>query len=235
MNKIKATLFFTILSFFFVNNTIYAQMSTKAIDTLVEKAMREFNVAGVAVGIVKDGKVIHENGYGVKSIDSKLPVDEHTDFQIASNSKAFTTAALSILVDEGKLSWKDKVRNYLPEFKLYNDYLTENFLVEDLLTHRSGLGLGAGDLMIFPGGANFTIKDVLTNFQYFKPASAFRTQYDYDNQLYIVAGELIARVSGLSWEEFVQTRIMEPLQMSHSFTSYAGIKDRRNIATPHQS
>jgi CubicO group peptidase (beta-lactamase class C family) len=233
MNKIKAILIFTALSLLFVNNAVYAQMSTTDIDALVEKAMKEFNVAGVAVGIVKDGKVIHEKGYGVRSVDSNLLVNEHTNFQIASNSKAFTTAALAILVDEGKLSWKDKVRAYIPEFKLYNDYVTENFLVEDLLTHRSGLGLGAGDLMIFPGGANFTIKDVLTNFQYFKPVSAFRTQYDYDNQLYIVAGELISRVSGLNWEKFVQARIMEPLQMNNSFTSFAAIKDKSNIATPH--
>jgi CubicO group peptidase (beta-lactamase class C family) len=233
MKKIKTILIFTVFAFLLVTHPAKAQMTAKAIDALVEKAMKEFNVAGVAVGIVKDGKIIHEKGYGVRSTDSGLLVNEHTDFQIASNSKAFTTAALAILVDEGKLSWKDKVRTYIPEFKLYNDYVTENFLVEDLLTHRSGLGLGAGDLMIFPDGGDFTIKDVLTNFQYFKPASAFRTQYDYDNQLYLVAGELIARVSGLSWEKFVQTRIMEPLEMNNSFTSFAAIKDRSNIATPH--
>jgi len=93
--------------------------------------------------------------------------------------------------------------------------------------------LGVGDLMTFPDGADFTIEGVLTNFQYFKPVSAFRTQYDYDNKLYIVAGEVIARVSGESWEKFVQTRIMKPLQMDNFFTSFASIKDRSNIAAPH--
>ena len=235
MKKTKSSLIFLTLFFLAANSVVDAQISTTEIDVLVEKAMKEFNVAGVAVAVVKDGKIIHEKGYGVRSIDSKQAVNEHTDFQIASNSKAFTTAALAILVEEGKISWKDKVKKYLPEFKMYNEYVTENFLIEDLLTHRSGLGLGVGDLMSFPDGADFTIKDVLTNFQYFKPVSAFRTQYDYDNQLYVVAGELIARVSGMSWEKFVQTRIMQPLQMDNSFTSFAAIKDRSNVATPHST
>lgn len=214
---------------------VFAQLSSKQVDSLVQKALTKFNVAGVAIGIVKDGKIIHEKGYGVRSIITKLPVDEHTNFQIASNTKAFTTAALSILIDEGKLSWKDKVRVYLPEFKMYNDYVTENFLVEDLLCHRSGLGLGAGDLMDWPDGTDFTIKDKLSFFQYFKPESSFRTQFDYDNQLYFIAGELIARVSGMTWEKFIQTRLLDPLQMSHSFSSLEALKDKSNLATPHST
>ena len=197
--------------------------------------MKKFKVAGVSVAIVKDGKVIHKKGYGVKSITTNQPVDEWTNFQVASNSKAFTTAALSILIDEGKIQWTDKVKNYLPGFKMYNDYVTENFTIADLLCHRSGLGLGAGDLTSFPDGTDFTIKDVLSMLQHFKPTSAFRTQFDYDNQLYFIAGELIARVSGMSWEKFIQTRIMEPLKMQHSYASLADIKDRSNIATPHST
>lgn len=210
-------------------------ITTAEVDILVEKAMKEFNVAGVAVGIVKDGKVIHAKGYGVRSIETKVPVDANTNFQIASNSKAFTTAALAILVDERKISWKDKVVKYLPEFKMYDNYVTENFMIEDLLCHRSGLSLGIGDLTSFPDGSDFTIKDVLTNFQYFKPVSPFRTQFDYDNQLYFVAGELIARVSGISWEEFVQTKIMVPLQMNNSLSSNKGINDKTNLAMPHST
>ena len=234
MKKFTSVVFST-LFFLALSSAAFAQISNAEIDALAAKAMKEFNVAGVAVAVVKDGKVIHEKGYGVKSVDSKEPVDIHTDFQIASNSKAFTTAALAILVEEGKLDWKDKVKKYLPEFKMYNDYVTENFLIEDLLTHRSGLGLGVGDLMIFPDGADFTVKDVLNGFQYFKPVSAFRTQFDYDNQLYIVAGEVIARASGMSWEKFVQTRIMQPLQMDNSAASYAAIKDKSNVAAPHST
>jgi CubicO group peptidase (beta-lactamase class C family) len=220
---------------FTITTSLQAQISSAEVDKLALDAIKKFNVAGIAIAIVKDGKVIHKKGYGVRSADTKLPVDEHTNFQIASNSKAFTTAALSILIDEGKLNWKDKVKTYLPEFKMYNDYVTENFLVEDLLCHRSGLGLGVGDLMGFPDGSDFTIKDILGSFQYFKPVSPFRTKFDYDNLLYWVAGELITRVSGMSWEKFIQTRIMQPLQMNNSFASLNEINDRSNIATAHST
>ncbi len=171
--------------------------------------MEKFTVAGVAVGIVKDGEIIHSRGYGLKSVETGEKVDEHTSFAIASNSKAFTTTALAILVEEEKLSWQDRVIDHIPEFKMYNDYVTQNFNIQDLLTHRSGLALGAGDLQIWPPGTDFTMDDLLTNFQYFEPVSAFRTKYDYDNILYVVAGEVIKRVSGQSWESFVKERIMD--------------------------
>jgi CubicO group peptidase (beta-lactamase class C family) len=234
MTKIKSYLLILTITFF-LSNHLFGQITSKEVDSLVTNAMEKFKVAGVAVAIVKDGKIIHEKGYGVKSILTKQIVDENTNFQIASNSKAFTTAALAILVDEGKISWKDKVKKYIPEFKMYNDYVTENFLIEDLLCHRSGLGLGAGDLMFFPNGSDFTIKDVVTSFQYFKPVSAFRTQFDYDNLLYFVAGEITAKVSGMSWEQFIQTRIMKPLQMNNSFASVKEIDEKTNIAMPHST
>ena len=169
MNKLRLSLLLLVLFTFLANSTAYAQISSKEVDQLVEEAMEKFNVAGVAVGIVKDGVIIHTKGYGLKSIKTKDKVNEHTQFAIASNSKAFTTTALAILVEEGKLSWQDKVNDHIPEFKMYNDYVTQNFNIQDLLTHRSGLGLGVGDLMFFPDGADFTIKDVLSSFQYFKP------------------------------------------------------------------
>ena len=212
-----------------------AQIPSSQLDTMVQNSLKKFNVAGVAVAIVKDGKIVYEKGFGVKSIATNSPVDVHTNFQIASNSKAFTTAALAILVDEKKITWQDKVRDFLPEFKMYNDYVTENFMIEDLLCHRSGLGLGAGDLMDFPEGGDFTIKDKLNFAQYFKPVSPFRTKWDYDNQLYVIAGELIARVSGMTWEKFVQTRIIDPLQMSNSFSSLDAMKDKTNMATAHST
>ncbi len=235
MKKLTLGSFLVAVSFLLLCSTTHAQLSSVQIDSLVQDAMQKFKVAGVAVAIVKDGKVIHEKGYGIKSINTKSPVDEFTNFQIASNSKAFTTAALAILIDDGKISWNDRVKQHIPEFKMYNDYVTENFMIEDLLCHRSGLGLGVGDLMFFPDGTDFTIKDVLNSFQYFKQTSPFRTQFDYDNQLYFVAGELIARVSGMSWEKFVVTRIMEPLQMRHTFTAVKEIKDFSNVAMPHST
>ncbi len=232
--KNTATLLTSLLLILVVSTETFAQLTSQKIDSLMENALVKFKVAGAAVAIVKDGKVIHQKGYGLTSVTTKEAVNEYTNFQIASNTKAFTTAALSILVDEDKLKWTDKVKDHLPEFKMYNDYVTENFNIQDLLTHRSGLGLGAGDLMFFPDGSNFTMKDVLTSFQYFKPASAFRTKYDYDNLLYIVAGEVIARASGMSYEAFVQKRIIEPLQMKNTFVGSL-MKDKHNLATPHSS
>jgi CubicO group peptidase (beta-lactamase class C family) len=211
----------------------FTQITGSEVDLLVEDAVKKFGVAGVSVGIVKDGKIIHSKGYGVKSIETKVKVDKDTQFGIGSNTKAFTTTALSILVDEGKLKWTDKVKDHIPEFKMYNAYVTENFNIQDLLTHRSGLGLGIGDLMFFPDGSDFTTADILSAFQHFKPQSAFRTKFDYDNLLYIVAGEVIARVSGMSWEDFVKTRILVPLKMDNSYTNTNRIKDKSNLSAPH--
>lgn len=224
----------TLLLIAFQSESQYIKPLTSGqIDSLVEKTMATMPLAGIAVAVVKDGKVIHAKGYGVTAITTKEKVDEHTLFAIASNSKAFTTMALAILADEGKLGWQDNVADHIPEFRMYNPYVTSNFTILDLLTHRSGLGLGAGDLMFFPDGSDFTIKDVLKSFQYQKPVSAFRTKYDYDNLLYVVAGEVVARVSGMSWTDFVEKRIMIPLGMTRSAGVYQILKDKKNVAMPH--
>lgn len=227
------------LSLFIVislTGSLYAQkMTSSKIDALVERVLESTPSVGIAVAVVKDGKQIHSKGYGFKSINGKEKVDQHTLFAIASNSKAFTAAALAILVDEGKLKWDDKVVTHIPEFTMYNEYVTANFTIVDLLTHRSGLGLGAGDLMIFPDGADFTVADVLKSFQYQKPVSAFRTKYDYDNLLYIVAGEVVARISGQSWVDFIQTRILDPLEMKNAVPTASKLSPNANLALPHDS
>ena len=233
MKKIT-TLLTSLLFICFVSTITFAQISSQKIDSLVADALVKFKVAGVSVAVLKDGKVIHSKGYCVADISNKKSVNENTNFQIASNSKVFTTTAIAILEEEGKLNWTDKVKDHIPEFKMYNDYVTENFNIQDLLTHRSGLGLGVGDLMFFPDGSNFTIKDVVSSFQHFKPVSAFRTKFDYDNLLYIVAGEVIARASGMNYELFVQKRIIEPLQMNNTFVGSL-LRDKNNLATPHSS
>lgn len=208
-------------------------VTSREIDSLVIRTMKTFDVPGIAVAIVKDGKPIHLKGYGLRSLRTMEKVDQNTLFGIASNSKAFTTAALGILIDEKKLTWDDKVIDFIPEFRLYNPYVTEEFTVRDLLTHRSGMGLGAGDLMIWPGTNDFTLKDIIHNLRYLKPVSGFRSKYDYDNLLYIVAGEVVARVSGMSWEELIESRIMKPLGMTHSAATYNRLKDKSNVIDPH--
>ena len=211
----------------------FAQISEKQLDELVQKTLKTFDVPGIAVAVVKDGKIVHAKGYGVRSIVSNEKVDENTLFGIASNSKAFTSAALGMLVDEGKLNWDDKVVKFIPEFKMYNDYVTNEFTIRDLLTHRSGLGLGAGDLLIWPDKNNFTTNDIIHNLQFLKPVSAFRTKYDYDNLLYIVAGEIVARASEKSWCDFVESRILKPLQMNHTAAAFIRLKDTSNVIAPH--
>lgn len=216
-----------------VTSGLFAQLTPAQIDKVVERTLSTFNVPGIAVGVIKDGKLVHAKGYGVSSLNSKEKVDANTRFGIASNSKAFTTAAISMLVDEGKLSWDALVTDYVPEFKLYNPYVSSVFTITDLVTHRSGLGLGAGDLMFWPDSSNFSARDIIYNLRFLKQTSQFRTKYDYDNLMYIVAGEVISRVSGLSWEEFVESRIMQPLQMTESAASYERLRDKKNVVDPH--
>ncbi|MCH7830448.1 MAG: serine hydrolase [Proteobacteria bacterium] len=208
-------------------------LSSAEIDTLVAEAMRQFSVPGVAVGVIKDGAVVHAQGYGILEIGLPEVVDENTLFRIASNSKAMTTAALAMLVDEGKLNWDDKVVQHIPDFQLYDDWVTQEFTVTDLLTHRSGLGLGAGDLMLWPVPNHFTRQDIIRGLRYFKPASSFRTQYDYDNQLYIVAGELIPAVSGMQWEEFVDEHILGAMGARRCFAGNIPLSEMHNVAAPH--
>lgn len=202
------------------------------IDETVARAMRTFEVPGVAVGIVADGQVVYAKGYGVRELDQKAPVDADTLFQIGSNTKAFTAAALAILVDEGKIRWDDKVIDHLPDFRLHDPYVTREFTVRDLLTHRSGLRTGAGDLMFYPA-TDFTRAEIIHGLRYLKPVAGFRSQYNYDNLLYMVAGEIIPAVTGESWESFVRKRIFEPLEMHSCAARYDLIESHGNMVAPH--
>lgn len=212
---------------------VQAQSIETIIDQTTLQAMEAFEVPGIAVGVVKDGKLIHAKGYGIQSLNRPEAVNTTTNFGIASNSKAFTAVALAILVDEKKLNWDDKVVQYIPEFQMYNDYVTQEFTIRDLLTHRSGLGLGAGDLMVWPDGHNFTPQDVIQNIKHLKPVSGFRTQYDYDNLLYIIAGVVLERVTQQSWASFVEERIMLPIQMTTSAGNWNRLADKSNVIDPH--
>ncbi|MEP7706508.1 serine hydrolase [Paraglaciecola sp. 25GB23A] len=199
----------------------------------VHDIMQHFQVPGAAIGIIKNGQVIAAQGFGVKTLGKDDPVDADSIFKIASNTKAFTSAALAILVDEGKINWNGKVQSYLSDFKLYDPWVSQHFNLIDLLTHRSGLGLGAGDLMLWPEPSSFSRQEVLHNLRYLKPTGEFRADYAYDNLLYIVAGEIIPAVTGQSWENFVEQRIMHTLGMTNCFAGKVSQAKQQNVATPH--
>jgi CubicO group peptidase (beta-lactamase class C family) len=194
--------------------------------------MKTFEVPGIAVAIVKDGKIVVAKGYGVRKLGDPTPVDEFTMFGIGSNTKAFTTAALATLVDEGKLSWDDPVYQRLPGFVMYDPYVSHEMTIRDLLTHRSGMGLGEGDLLFWPH-STYSREEVIYKLRFMKPASSFRSKYAYDNLLYMTAGQIIPAVTGISWDDYVRQRIFAPLGMNHSNVSNARINPADDRAFPH--
>jgi CubicO group peptidase (beta-lactamase class C family) len=201
------------------------------LDGLFERALAEYNVPGMAVAIVKDGEVLLSKGYGVRLSGSEKRVDDNTQFAIASNSKAFTSAALAILVDEGKIKWDDKVRTYLPYFELYSPYVSDAFTIRDLLCHRSGLATFSGDLLWY--GTTHSREEVIRRAKYLKPIYGFRESYGYSNIMFLAAGEIVAKVSGQSWDDFVKQHFFQPLGMTHSNTTVRDLKMDGNVAMPH--
>ena len=200
------------------------------LDAHVARAMREFDVPGMAVAVVKDGMIVVAKGYGVRRAGGAEAVDGNTLFGIASNTKAFTCAALSILVEEKKLAWDDPVTQHLPGFQMYDPWVTRELTVLDLVTHRSGLGLGGGDLMFWPP-TTFTRSEIVRGVRHVKPASSLRSRYAYNNVMFVTAGEVVAAVSGRPWDDFVRERILAPLGMSQTNTSVTVPSD--DVAAPH--
>jgi len=202
------------------------------IDAAVARIMKTFEVPGLALAIVKDGRVALAKGYGVRTLGDPAPVDARTLFGIASNTKVVTATALGLLVEEGKIAWDAPVVDYLPWFMMYDPYVTRELSVRDLLVHRSGLGLGAGDLLWWPE-STYDRRDVARRLRYIKPATSFRSAYAYDNVLYLVAGEVIQAVTGRSWEDFVQERILNRAGMTASNVRHSAAAEGGNVASPH--
>jgi CubicO group peptidase (beta-lactamase class C family) len=224
------SIFFILL--FSLVGVVSSQPLPKDFDAYVEQVLKTFNVPGVSVAIVKDGKVVLTKGYGVKTIGTKDKVDSKTNFSIASNTKAFIGTSLGMLVEDGKISWNDRVIDHLPWFQLSDPYVTRELRIIDLLVHRSGLGLGAGDLLIWPTNT-YSQKEVVKRFRNVPLATSFRSTYAYDNILYLIAGEVIEAVSGKTWDQFVRARIFEPLGMNNSALTFTEAITKGNIATPH--
>jgi CubicO group peptidase (beta-lactamase class C family) len=218
-----------------INATCQKQRSSgldlNSLDRYIESARQDWDIPGMAIAIVKDNEVIFQKGYGVRNTSTMEKVDENTLFGIASNTKAMTAAALAILVDEGKISWNDKVTKYLPWFELYDPYVSDAMTVKDLLYHRTGLKTFSGDLLWY--GTTHNRKEVIRRARFLKPSYGFRTSFGYSNIMFLTAGEIIPEVTGESWDEFLRKRFFDPLEMKLTNTSITSFGDNKNVAMGH--
>lgn len=204
--------------------------SADDIRATAEEALSAFNIPGLAVVAVKDGEVILAEGFGVRDIGNGEPVNADTLFGVASHTKAFTAAALATLVEQKKLRWDDKVIQYIPEFRLSDPAITADLTIRDLLSHRSGLGLGAGDLMIWPN-TDKTTADILAGLAHVPFASGLRERFAYNNLMFVTAGEVIARASGMPYTDYVREKLLKPLGMNDTVIGHSNIPaDVDNVA-----
>src|SRR6204780_3646195 len=198
----------------------------------VETARTQIGVPGVAIAIVENNQVTFARGFGVRALGRPEPVDADTIFPTGSTGKAVTVAALGILVDQGKIGWDDKVIDHLPGFQMYDPWVTREMSIRDLLVHRSGLGLGEGDLLLVPR-TNLSRAESVRRLRYLKPATSFRSGFAYDNVLYMVAGQLIESVTGETWENFTAEHVLKPAGMLHSTSDGPARFATANRAQPH--
>ena len=203
------------------------------LDAQFAKALADWNVPGMSIAIVKDGKVVLAKGYGVREMGKPGPVDADTLFAIASNTKAFTSTLVAMLVDEKKLTWDDRVQQHLPWFQLYDPYVSQDIRVRDLLSHRSGLGTFSGDLLWY--GTPYSREEVIRRARFLKQASPFRARYGYQNIMFVAAGEVAAAVAGQSWDALLKARVFDRIGMTRTITTFADVRKATNLATPHAS
>lgn len=213
-------------------NLIFAQHhNIDSLDAFIAKQVIEYKLPGLAIGIIKDNKVIFKKGYGVTSTLDGLAVTTRTIFPVMSCTKAFTATAIGILVDEGKISWNENVIKYLPDFKLSDPWITKELTISDILSHRSGLISYDGDLLWY--GTNYTRQEIADKIQYSPIRNNFRVDFGYQNVMYLVAGLIIEKVSGKTWDEFIKGKIFTPLSMVNSSTSILQMEKNINYAKPH--
>ncbi len=222
----------TILLFLVVTSSFsQTTKQLKSLDAYFQKSLNEWQVPGMAIAIVNADSLIFSKGYGYANIDKKTKVDANTLFAVASNSKAFTATSLAKLVEAKKLNWNDKVIDYIPYFKMYNDYVTNHFTIEDLLSHHSGLATFSGDLLWY--ATTKTPKEIIKAQQYLKPKYEFRTTFGYSNIAFLTAGKVLSKISGKSWQQSVTDNFIKPLGMSRTLTSTSQLKSAKNVATPY--
>lgn len=227
--KTFLTLIFSL--FFLFGKAQLNETNIQKLDSIFQKALIDWNVPGMAIAIVSSDSVWLSKGYGVTDITTRQAVDANTLFALASNTKAFTSTALAMLADEGKINWNQKVVEILPWFKLYNPYVTSEMTVEDLLSHRSGLKTFSGDLIWY--GSTYSREEIIRKVQYLQPVYGFREHFGYSNLMFITAGELVPTITGRSWDDFVQQRILDALGMNRSTLHVSELHNLDNIAQPH--
>src|SRR5215210_4438121 len=231
MRQSRARLALLLLALLVFSPTLFAQTleeRLREIDEYAAKAGREWNVPGFSVAVVKDDRVVFVKGYGVRESGRTEPVDGATLFAVASNTKAFTAAALATLVDEGRLKWDDPVTKHLPWFQLYDPYVTREMTVRDLLGHRSGLATFGGDLLWYE--TTYPREEIVRRVRYLKPAYGFRSRYGYQNIMFIAAGEIVPALTGKSWDEYVREKFFAPLGMTRTVTTYRQLTASQNVA-----
>jgi CubicO group peptidase (beta-lactamase class C family) len=220
---------------FFIISGLRAQKETKVngeeLDAYYSKMIKDWDIPGVSIGIVKDNKLVFVGNYGVMKVGKNEKPTKETLYAIASNSKAFTSAIIGMLVQEGKLDWDDKVRKYLPYFAMYDSWVSEHTNIRDILSHRVGLGTFSGDNIWYK--STESAEEIIKRIQYVPQAYEFRSGYGYSNLMYITAGELIKVVTGKSWGENVKERILDPLGMNRTVSSLSEMEKKGNYASPH--
>ena len=221
---------FLLVSVSMLNSQVSKQDLAK-IDETVKKAFELFKPTGLAVAVMKDSAIVYHQALGFSNADTRKPVTTTSLFNIASCSKAFTAFSIGILVDEGKLKWTDKVIDYIPEFKLADDYITKEMTVEDLLCHRSGLGTFYGDLLWY--NTTYTDEEVMKRMRNEPITRRFGIEFGYQNIMFMIAGDLIQKVSGVTWSEFVESRIFGTLGMLQTRPSNHELSKNQNIAFGH--
>ena len=203
------------------------------IDRLVDQTVARYDLPGIAVGVIQDGEIVHVATRGKLSVTGQAAVDGDTLFKIASNTKAMTGAVLARLVQAGKLAWDDPVVKHLPDFRMHDAWVTRHMQVRDLLIHNSGLGLGAGDLMLWPEPNHFDRADIIAGLAHLKPVTSFRAGYAYDNLLYVVAGEVAAAAAGKPFNQLLREEVFAPLGMDGCQAGDWSPMQVSNVAQPH--
>jgi len=204
---------------------------SKALKQEIDRACDKLEPQGVAVAIVKDGQTELIYTYGQSSVESSESLEAGSLFNIASCSKAFTAASIAALVEEGKIDWNDRVTEYIPGFKLADPYVTRELNIVDMLSHRSGLSTFTGDLLWYH--TDYSNEQIIDRMQYLPLEQDFRSEYGYQNNMYMIAGEIVERITGQSWSEFVQARFFDPLNMGTTAASTDDLSPRASIAYPH--